>query len=586
MNRTISANISGIIFNIEEQAYERLKEYLEAIGRYFSNSQDRTEIMADIEGRIAELFSERITDRKEVISMADVDQVIVVMGQPEQYADVGADDEDEPQAANTDSTYSGGPRVKKRIFRDKENNVVGGVCSGISSYFDWDPIWMRIFFVLMFLSFGSGLFLYVILWIVIPEAKTTADKLAMKGEHINVENIGKSFNTEKGEPKSGLDEFADDIRSLDTDYHAGRVKNGFIKAGEFFKVFFKGFSKIIGVGFICAAIGMIIVMVTLFIGGDNFISITENGVAALSFGDVSDIIFANETISVVALIGIILVIGVPILSFLYTGIKLIFGIRSNIKPLGIALVSAWIAGFILCGIAFSQTASEFVGKSYVDEEIAIVQPTGDTLYLDILDDPYFSTRFKDHHQSSPELIRIEEDKIRLGWPILDVQINEKDTAFRVFVTRESRGPTQKEAITLSENIEYEVIQEGNTMKFSPYFSLQKDDNFRGQEVTVTVLVPVGSAVHFSPQMDRIIYDIDNVTNTHDDDMVGLTWTMENNGLTCIGCSLRESDRNRHYHRNRFQNRFQTQYQEDRQTAGAEILDTIPADEHVNDTVTE
>lgn len=591
MNRTISANISGIIFNIEEQAYERLKEYLEAIGRYFSNSQDRTEIMADIESRIAELFSERISDRKEVISMTDVDDIITVMGQPEEYIDEEAELE-EPAAAQIQinaGSQEAGSRQKRRIFRDTEDNVLGGVCSGVSKYFDWDPIWMRIFFVLMFLSFGTGLFLYIILWIVIPEAKTTADKLAMQGKDANVENIGKAFNTEKDPNKTGLDELADDIRSIDTEFHANRIKGLFFRFGEFMKGFLNIFGRAIGVGFILAAVGMIILLATVMIGSENFISITDNGVATLSYNDVSDIIFSTETVSSVAFIGILLLIGIPIISFLYTGIKLLFGIKSNIKPLGIALVSAWIVGWILCGFAASSTATEFTNESYLDEEIAIVQPVGDTLYLDILEDTHFSNYFKHHHENSPELIKLEGNKIHLGWPTLDIQKNNADTMFKVFITRESRGPTQKAAIQLLENIDYQIEQDGDVIKFSPFFSLDSKDHFRGQEITVTVLVPEGRAVHLEPRMDRIIYDIDNVTNTRDRHMVGLTWTMGRRGLECIDCDLPDdyyynSDHDHWHHerdRYRFQNKGLTENQNDSistvsdTTATTVNTDTVP-----------
>lgn len=531
MNKTISANISGIIFNIEEQAYERLKIYLEAIRSHFANSSDCDEIMADIEGRIAELFQERITDSKEVISMADVEEVVAIMGRPEDYGDQDLDDDDAGNNNNTNTTSgtipNQGGRKGRRIFRDPDNSRVGGVCSGLSHYFGWDPIWLRIFFLVLLLGFGTGVLLYVILWIVIPEAKTTAEKLEMYGDPVNVENIGKSF----GKTSEGtMNDIANSARKFDTDANAQKVKNAFWIIIGYIGSFFKVFGKFFGAGLIATSIGMMIVLGMVLLSTDGFIAITENGVSALTYGDVSSLIFETTFLSNLAWVGILIVIGVPILSFMYTGIKLLFSLQHSSKLIGITMTSIWTVGLVMCGYVALNTGTNFVSESSTAEDFVFEQPVGDTLYLDILDDPYFSNNYKHHHDFNPDLIHIDENELHFGWPTVNVKKNKRNDNFEITLNRESMGPNQKTAIELAENITYTIEQNGDQLYFETFFTVLRSDKFRGQELDITILVPEGKAIYFSQNMDRIIYDVDNVTNTRDRKMVDNYWVMTRKGL--------------------------------------------------------
>ena len=145
MNRTITMNLSGIIFHIEEDAYDRLNKYLATIKGYFKDSEGRDEIMSDIEGRIAEMLGEKVSTTKQAVLIIDVESVIAVMGKPEDIAsenDIPPTNSNNAQAAaDTKMDYSGSRR--RRIFRDPDDKIIGGVCSGIANYFDFDPIWLR-----------------------------------------------------------------------------------------------------------------------------------------------------------------------------------------------------------------------------------------------------------------------------------------------------------------------------------------------------------------------------------------------------------------------------------------------------------
>ena len=189
MKKTVTINISGIIFHIDEDAFDRLSIYLGTIKSYFTNSEGRDEIIADIEARIAEMLQAKISESKQVITIQDIDEVISIMGEPEQ---IGADNGAEPKQAKIHSET----KTHKRLFRDPDNKVLGGVCGGIGAYFNIDPIWIRVAFIAALFIFGSGPLLYIILWIIIPQATTSTERLEMRGEPINISNIEKSIHEE------------------------------------------------------------------------------------------------------------------------------------------------------------------------------------------------------------------------------------------------------------------------------------------------------------------------------------------------------------------------------------------------------
>lgn len=189
MKKTLSINLRGSVFNIDDDAYQLLKDYLNLIERHFGNEEESREIISDIESRIAELFKERITDFKQVILFSDVEEIIDIMGQPEEIIDPT----DSDQYSKRERF---GPSGYRRMYRDPDKRILGGVCSGMAAYWGTDPLIIRIIFVVATLIFLSGAVIYLILWIVLPEAKTTAQKLEMRGEPVNISNIGKAVKKE------------------------------------------------------------------------------------------------------------------------------------------------------------------------------------------------------------------------------------------------------------------------------------------------------------------------------------------------------------------------------------------------------
>jgi phage shock protein PspC (stress-responsive transcriptional regulator) len=161
MKKTITINLAGLVFNIEEQGYDTLKVYLDAIRTIFLKESGASEIMEDIESRIAELFHSRLGKMKQVITEQDVAEVIEVMGQPSDYEvnddEVGAEDNAHKEQAKSDADGS----KSKRLFRDEDSATIAGVCSGLGHYFNLDPVVFRLFFVLLVILGGSGILIYI-----------------------------------------------------------------------------------------------------------------------------------------------------------------------------------------------------------------------------------------------------------------------------------------------------------------------------------------------------------------------------------------------------------------------------------------
>jgi phage shock protein PspC (stress-responsive transcriptional regulator) len=186
MKITLSINLGGYSFNIDEDAYAELKLYLKNLELHFADEESSSEILSDIETRIAELFRAKITAYKQVINIEDVRSVISVLGTPEDISD-----NDEPSSRDKFES----PRYH-RMYRDPDHRVIGGVCSGMGAYWRIDPVIIRIIFLILIFFGGLGILVYLILYIVIPEAKTTAQKIEMKGNPVNINNIKKSVKKE------------------------------------------------------------------------------------------------------------------------------------------------------------------------------------------------------------------------------------------------------------------------------------------------------------------------------------------------------------------------------------------------------
>lgn len=189
MNKTISITLNGAIFNIEEEGYEKLKKYLDSIRQYFSQTDGQEEIINDIESNITEKFSEKISAKKKVITNSDVAEIIDIMGSVEDFAQ----EANSSTLENETIEEEGEEKKIKRLYRDPDNAIIGGVCSGLGAYFNIDPVIFRVLFVAAFLFYGTGILLYILLWIAMPKAETSAQRLEMKGDSVTLKKIEESI---------------------------------------------------------------------------------------------------------------------------------------------------------------------------------------------------------------------------------------------------------------------------------------------------------------------------------------------------------------------------------------------------------
>jgi len=187
MNDIKNINLGGYPFAIDMEAYFALEDYLETIKNHFSRSAGYQEIVNDIESRIAEIFKDK-PNAMEVVTIKEVHEAIAIMGTPEEFGATAHDTDDYDHIPKSEWVFG------KKLMRDPEEKILGGVCSGLSAYFGIeDPIWIRLGMAAMILGMGVGFGLYIVLWIAMPEATSASDRLAMRGEDINVDNISKEM---------------------------------------------------------------------------------------------------------------------------------------------------------------------------------------------------------------------------------------------------------------------------------------------------------------------------------------------------------------------------------------------------------
>ena len=537
MNKTITMNLSGIIFHIEDDAYEMLNKYLSTIKGYFKDSEGRDEIMNDIESRIAEMLQEKVNQTKQAVLKMDVDNVIALMGKPEDFAGENSNSEssrNEPYEKESRSTDG----KRRRVFRDPDDKILGGVCSGIANYFNFDPLWLRAAFAVSFFVFGSGLLLYIILCIIIPKAKTTAEKLEMRGEKVDVNNIGKAVNDEFEDFKKKMKEFGDEVGSKE---NRDRIRTSTEKTTDFIKYVFYNIAKVFASIFstimvILAVIFMIILLGSAF--GMNFIHISEMGHDhSYSIYDLSDKLFPADLSIRYLVIGSLLFFGIPLLGIIYAGIKLLFGIKSNNKIVKYTFNSLWLVGLGLLIYVGLRTYQDCSVETTVKQKIEIAQ--NDTLYLSVKNIEHLLQQDDEKRYRIGNLnwseINNSDDELFYDQPVrLDIEQSETNE-FQLILSKYAYGENKTEAQTRAKSISYSLSQTDSLIEFEPQFQTDKNDKWRGQEARLTLKMPLNKVVYLSKSMENIIFNISNINQAIDYDMVNRRWIMTQQGLACIDC---------------------------------------------------
>ena len=534
MNKTININLGGYFFHIDETAYQKLRRYLDAISRSLSDDPEgKNEIISDIETRISELLSEKITDARQVVNEQDINDIIKIMGEPEDYA------ENEEGYAETKSTYQRRTNTSKKLFRDSDDRFISGVASGIAHYFDVDVVWIRIAFILTTVFTGIGIIGYIVLWIVTPEAKTTADKLQMEGEKVTIDNIEKKIRQEFNSMKETIEDGANNVKKKVND---GFQKNG-KKAKSGFQDFLDTLGKIIVAFFnvIGKFIGVIIIITSAVVLVSLIIALFSVGsFEILGYGDefinFPTFIYDSLIPYWILAIALLVLIGFPFLILFVLGLRILSNnVKQFSKTTSFTLLGIWIVALFLLIFAGLEigTSKAYDGNKIETSELTL-QNT-DTLNLKMINDDALFYRSNLRRSTSREIVTDNGiKKAYSNYIKVDVEKSNSD-AISIKVRKVSEGRNTKHAKENAENIEYNYTLEGNDLTLNAFFLSKLKHRFSDETVYVTVYLPENKVIYFDNTTRNFLYAIYDLDGMYDSDMANHHFIMTNEGLDCTDC---------------------------------------------------
>lgn len=615
MKKNISINISGIIFHIEEDGYEQLQRYLDSINNYFSSYEESEEIIADIESRIAEIFLEKLSDGKQVVSAEDVSELIATMGNTTDFEAIeeetdfaqittaSSSEESEPVfesasqstgstsssgSSSNSGTYSGGTQQKsgsKGLFRDLNNQILGGVCSGLAHYMKIDSIWVRVIFLLLlptgfsFLAYfilwiavpgsstliehesikklyrdpndrvlggvcsglakylnidiiivriifivfliGGGLsfIAYLVLWVITPEASSITDRMQMKGEKVTLSNIDENIKKEKITEDFGpKDEGAFTKVLLFPFRLIGKVLTGISQALAPLMLFIVAVIRIF-TGGIISIVGLSTMFSLLVVSGVVFGLYNGDEWYYLD-GDLSYIPYEvlNDTVPLAGLIALLIVIFIPFLYLFIAGITIIAKRKVMSSSFGWSLLGVWLIALLITAATVPKVVNDFRDESSITLSENIDVESG-ILVLDI-DDRYNYHRNNDFFLIDLDLRASSDDQVRL------------DSRIR------ARGRNRSRAEQNASMVEYNYNVSDSVITFDDMFSLKPNSEYRAQELELTLYIPEGQQFKVKRGMEDLLgrfgrgYRWSTAYRN--------TWVFTDRGLECVTCSAGNS----------------------------------------------
>lgn len=508
MNRIISINIRGVVFQIEEDAFDYLDHYLKKLKRHFQDEDGTDEILADIENRIAEMLT-RDPGLQGSVNLDRVKAIVSQMGEPEE---IDAESEEENEYRHT---YN--PSGKRVLFRDPEHRWMGGVCSGLGNYFDTDPLWIRILFLFAFLTFGTGLLLYVLLWALIPEAKTTSERLEMKGEKVTIDTIEKTV-------REGFDRIKKDFDDADI---ADNTKRAAKQAGKAI-----GGVARTGVQVVSRLFGLALVTTIL-------ISMVVAGFAY--FGFLIDLwrtpffpffqqLFETQAEYILYSLSLAGLFVLPMIGALYLGIRLLLGIRQGSPWIGKSIGLLWIVALVFSIALVFQLSSAWSEHAVLSDERTLTN--SDTLYIESSNITVYNQKEYTLEFGRSRGIRgiYAKENGQLKRPIkLNIQPANVSTIL-LKEHRHSNGKTHEQAAELASKISHELAIDGNHLVFNPYFSVDDQDVWKNQYLEYDLFVPVGKVVVFGSNTATFLNHVNTETYIHNGGLQGKAFQMTAKGL--------------------------------------------------------
>jgi phage shock protein PspC (stress-responsive transcriptional regulator) len=530
MNKTIIININGFIFHIEEDAYEILKNYMTDVKRHFLNSADSLEITTDIENRIAEMFTEILAaENKQVIIEQDVKGVVEQMGS---VADFETSEDEAKSTLHETHIYGTGNR---KLFRDSENHLLAGVCSGLANYFDTQVIWFRLAFAAATPFFGIGIIFYIIFWIVMPKAITRTDRMAMRGQKLNLQGFKENLEEEQSNYRSNM---ADSRAYTKPAIYKVRDFWGdlFGHIGAFLSGVAKILIKILGVGVILACIGFIVFLVVALVGLIGFGRFRP-------FDEFPYQILENTYSSPVFFTGFLIGI-IPAISIILITFKGIFNVKTVNRQWASWLLIIWLCAlgiFTYCGI---KIVANFASEASFSETIALTATPSSVYVLKLNDDKYFSAEDSirlNIKALKPNARIVEEpyeynDYRRFRYNKVYLSIERSDISQPTLVkSYHSHGRDYDEALSNARDIKYRFLQQDSILKFD--YKLYNDEElWHDETLHLTLKLPLNAKVTIDTKLKNLIVN-HNVNGCEDinklADGIPATFIMTENGLQCI-----------------------------------------------------
>ncbi len=528
MNKTIIININGIIFHIEEDAYEVLRNYMTDVNRHFANEDDSMEITSDIENRVAEMFTEILNrEARSVIVANDVNAVIGQMGTVEDF-EIN-DGEQKPH-------YNAGPdfATNRKLFRDPDHHLLGGVCSGIANYFDIDVIWIRLGFIITVPMGGIGFMAYIILWVILPRAVTRADRMAMKGENRDLKGFVKNLEEEVKNVHYALNNIDNNAQP-----YVYRVRNFvedlFRHLGYFLGGAAKLLIKIIGVAILLTCFGFFVMAVIalsfmLAIGHDVFhifpFTIINHAHSAIIY-------FSAFTVAII-----------PLITIMLLTLRVVFSSKVFGKSTSYTMLVIWIAAVGLLAYHSSRVAADFKEEASFSQTININAPANNTYYLKLNDIKYLtkadSTRLGISDQFKGKVILNDDnddDNNHYNVPQnVHINIEKSDVAQPVLVESfTARGSSYQTALRNARNTTYYFNQQDSVLTFDRTLKIPFMGLWRNQEIRLTLKVPANAKIVIDKKMERYInnvslYECNEKNKKYYPSLT--TFIMTNNGLQC------------------------------------------------------
>lgn len=521
MKKSYSVNIGGVIFHVDEDAFEKLQAYLDRLEIHFATTEGKDDIIADIEQRVSEMLIDKLGEENRVVTLSHIDEVISLLGEPAVFDESGG----EQQAGQDDKGFT------KRLYRNPEDKMLGGIAGGMGAYFNTDPLWFRIgFIVVALLSLGFGILFYIVLWAIIPEARTTAQRLEMRGEDINISNIEKNIKEEMEDLKRRFGKWKKEgtrKKKVKPDNLIETVGHGFV---SLFVLFFRIIAGIIGFAFLLAIIALIVAVLIPGVSLHGFPLMYQ-----VSLQDFLLSLTGSSLISSLLMVSMALILFLPLLGLLYAGIRVIFGFRKGNRIVGFGFSWLWVMALIFCAVISVKTINDFSKKGVASHKVMWSSDAADTLLLRLDDMP--NIPFYDEQIKSNEFVSlVYDDKTDgyriIGSPHFEIRQSHNDSIY-IRTIKRARGGDPRKANLRTGTIEYLPHKDGDVIRLPKYFSTMPGEVLRKQRVKVNIYLPEGAVFYLDPDMQDAHTMIENFKPLWDKKMLSEFMVMKNNRLESV-----------------------------------------------------